>query len=312
MPRQVFDRLKNLGLKVAFKKKEEAVCPVIGEDKIAEYQEKAVKKLKKLSRHGYVRITSRGNSAIFAALFIAKKINPKPKLIIPDQGGWISFKRYPLILNFAVKEVKTHYGIIDLDDLKEQSKNASALIFTSFAGYFAEQPLKKIFKICKANNCLVIEDASGAVGDRKLCNGKYSDIIVASFGKWSPVNSGYGGFISSNNPEHFNAAKEVFSMISVHPSFFKEVIPKLNNQRLKSILEKAEAIKKDLKKFQIVHPDSRGLNVVVKFDAQTLPQLLDYCQKNSLQYVLCPNYIRLNERAISIEAKRIDFLKKIC
>src|SRR3989344_4635811 len=130
-------------------------------------------KMKKLCRHEYVHFTDRGNSAIFLALHIAKKINPKQDILIPDQGGWFSYKGYP--------------QFIDLNDLKKKAKYASAFIFSSFAGYFAEQALRKISTICKKAGCLVIEDASGAIGDRKLCNGGYSDIIVGSFGKWKPV-----------------------------------------------------------------------------------------------------------------------------
>jgi dTDP-4-amino-4,6-dideoxygalactose transaminase len=261
-----------------------------------------IKRLRKYTNHKHIRITERGNSAIFVALAIAKKVNPRTHLLIPDQGGWYSYKKYPQFFNFTTKEIKTDYGVIDLEYLKENIENSSAFIFTSFAGYFAEQPLKQIAKICKKNDCLVIEDASGAVGDSKLCNGKYSDIIVGSFGRWKPINYGYGGFISVNKPEYYDRVKEALSMIKVHPVFYKEILPFLNNKKLKKILAKAETIKKDLKKFEVLHKDKRGLNVVVKFN----PDVVEYCQKNNLPYILCPNYIRVNEKAISIEVKRLD------
>ncbi|RLJ01996.1 MAG: hypothetical protein DRP08_04945 [Candidatus Aenigmatarchaeota archaeon] len=266
--------------------------------------EKVIKKLRKLTKHKHIRVTDRGNSAIFTALLIAKRANPRQTLLIPDQGGWISYKKYPPFFDFKIKEVKTDYGVIDLDNLKELSKDASAIIFTSFAGYFAEQPLKEIAKICHKNNCLVIEDASGAIGDRKLCNGKYSDIIVGSFGKWKPINFGYGGFISTSNSEFFDKAKEAFSLLKVCDNFYKDILPYLNNKRLKKIMSKAEKVKKELKNdFEILHKDKRGLNVVVKFN----PDIIEYCQNKNYPYILCPNYIRVNERAVSIELKRLDF-----
>ncbi|RME55525.1 DegT/DnrJ/EryC1/StrS aminotransferase family protein [Candidatus Woesearchaeota archaeon] len=261
-----------------------------------------LKKLKKITKHKHVKLTERGNSAIFLAMAIAKKTNPRTHFLIPDQGGWYSYKKYPQYFNFTIKEIKTDYGIIDLDHLQDNIENSSAFIFSSFAGYFAEQPLKKIAKICKKNNCLVIEDASGAVGDSKLCKGKYSDIIVASFGKWKPINYGYGGFISVAKEEYFEKIKNDLSLIKVHPAFYRDILPMLNNKRLKAILNKAEKVKKELKSFDIFHKDKRGLNVVAKFD----PGIVEYCQKNNYPYFLCPNYIRVNEKAISIELKRLD------
>ncbi|HIH15260.1 MAG: hypothetical protein QT08_C0010G0036 [archaeon GW2011_AR17] len=260
-------------------------------------------KMKKLCRHEYVHFTDRGNSAIFLALHIAKKINPKQDILIPDQGGWFSYKGYPQFFDLNIVEVKTDYGVIDLKDLKKKAKYASAFIFSSFAGYFAEQALRKISTICKKAGCLVIEDASGAIGDRKLCNGGYSDIIVGSFGKWKPVECGYGGWISMNHKEFFDVAKEAMSITKIHPQFYQEIGEALKKNKIKKLLVLQKKVKQDLKDFEILHRDKRGLNVVVKFD----PKVLQYCQEKSYPYVLCPSYIRVNENAISIELKRLSF-----
>ncbi|MFH1455386.1 MAG: DegT/DnrJ/EryC1/StrS family aminotransferase [archaeon] len=266
-------------------------------------EKKLIERLKKLTKHDYVKFTDRGNSAIFIALSIAKKVNPRPHLLIPDQGGWISYKRYPLFFNYNIQEVKTDNGIIDLKDLKKKSKNASALIITSFAGYFAEQPLRRIATVCKKNGCLLIEDASGAIGDTKLCNGKHSDIIVGSFGKWKPINYGYGGFISVKEPSYFSEAKETLSMIKVHPQMYKDLPKYLKKTRYKKLLKLAEKVKKDLPKdVKIYHKDKRGLNVITEFK----PKVINFCEKNNYPYLLCPNYIRINEKTISIELKRLD------
>ena len=81
----------------------------------------------------------------------------------------------------------------------------SALIFTSFAGYTAEQDIERISKYCRNNDIMTIEDASAGIGDKKnkLGNGKYSDIIIASTGSPKMINVGSGGFITSNNEEIF-------------------------------------------------------------------------------------------------------------
>ena len=163
--------------------------------------EKKIKALlKEYTKHDLVELADRGNSAVLAALKCAKKLRQGKHILVPDQGGWLTFLNYPLKLGFKVKKVKTGYGIIDLTDLRSKIENASAFIYTNPAGYFAEQPLKEIYEICR-NKCLVILDVSGSVGD-ELCDGKYADIVVGSFGKWKPVNLGYGGFISFKDKDN--------------------------------------------------------------------------------------------------------------
>ncbi len=263
---------------------------------------KVDRKLRRFTKHEFIHLTDRGNSAIFMAMFIAAKNNPKPDIVIPDQGGWISYKKYPQFFGLNVVEVKTDYGVIDLKDLKRKVKNASAVIFSSFAGYFAEQPLRKMKTICRKAGCLIIEDASGAIGDTKLCNGKHSDIIVGSFGKWKPVGYGYGGWISTSNKAFFDCAREPMSITKIHPQFYEEIYDYLRKNKYKKLVELQKEVKEELKDFEIIHPDKKGVNVVVKFD----PKVLKYCKDKGYPYVLCPKYIRVNENAISIELKRLE------
>ncbi|MFC1753318.1 DegT/DnrJ/EryC1/StrS family aminotransferase, partial [Thermoproteota archaeon] len=175
--------------------------------------------LKSYTRHKHVRLTGRGNAAILSALYIVKKINPKPFLLIPDQGGWISFKTYPQIFGFQTKTVKTNRGVIDLIDLEKKADGGAALLMTSFAGYSAEQPLKYVASICHEHNCLLIEDASGAISDKTLCNGEHSDIIVGSFGRWKPVDNEYGGFISVKDSDYFSKGREILSATNFYPDY---------------------------------------------------------------------------------------------
>jgi len=265
-------------------------------------EKKVLDRMRQMTHHKHVKILPRGNAALFVAFYIIKQISEQPRLLIPDQGGWISFKTYPELLRIDFRELTTDKGVINLKELEKQLKiGASALVITSFAGYFAEQPLKKISALCKKYNCLLIEDASGAIGDKKLCNGKYSDIIVGSFGKWKPVNLGYGGFISTNKKEILDKANRAFSLFKTSEDIYYRLLPFLNSDRLKKFIRISSQIKKDLSKFNIYHGDKRGLNVVVGYDER----VLQYCQDNGYFYILCPNYIRLNEKAISIEVKRL-------
>ncbi|MDP3918928.1 MAG: DegT/DnrJ/EryC1/StrS family aminotransferase [Nanoarchaeota archaeon] len=256
-----------------------------------------VEELKKICKHKNVEITDRCNSAIFIAMQMVSN-SEKKKILIPDQGGWFSYKKYPKFFGLEIVEVKTDYGVIDIKDLEEKSKDCCGFIFTSFAGYFAEQDLKKISEVCRNNGCLVIEDASGAIGDEILCNGEYSDIIVGSFGHWKPVNCGYGGFISSN----LEIKGEALSMIKVYEGAYDEMYDALKNNKLPKLLELSKKVKDDLKEFDILYREKRGVNVVVRKN----PKIIEYCKEKGYPFVECPNYIRVNEEAISIELKRLD------
>ncbi len=268
--------------------------------------------LKKFTNHSSVRLTNCGNSAIFAALCIAKQLG-RDTIIIPDQAGWISYKTYPKILGLNIEEVKTDDGIINLEALKKLADKKTAVIVPSFAGYFAEQPMKKIAEVCKKQNTLLIEDASSAIGDKTLCDGRISDIIIASFGKAKPVDLGYGGFISTNDRENLEKIRDVFSFIEFEESFQEKLLEKLNGveARLKKLFAQHDKIVKELEKykgFDVVHRQSRGINVVVRFKTdEEKNEIISYCEKNKLEYTMCPRYIRLEDKAVSIEVKRLTF-----
>ncbi|MFQ5474233.1 MAG: DegT/DnrJ/EryC1/StrS family aminotransferase [Candidatus Nanoarchaeia archaeon] len=286
-----------------------------GKDEPMAVQEEVYGVLKGYTRHENVRLVARGNAAILSALYIVKKVNPKPFILVPDQGGWISFKTYPSMFGFQVKTVKTNRGLIDLIDLEKKADGGAALLMTSFAGYFAEQPLKYAASICHKHNCLLIEDATGAIGDEELCNGEHSDIIVGSFGKWKPVDNAYGGFISVKDPEYFRKGKEVLSATNFFPEFDK-LKDKLKcvKQKLELMLKLQKEVKKELEQLgvKVLHANLRGLNVVVKpMKPEQKEEIIKYCDDNLFNYVECPRYIRVDEDAISIELKRLNFDKSV-
>ncbi|MBW2999853.1 DegT/DnrJ/EryC1/StrS family aminotransferase [Candidatus Woesearchaeota archaeon] len=265
-------------------------------------------KLREYTRHQHVKIVNCGNAAIFTSLWIAKKVNPKPFILIPDQGGWISYKNYPKILTFEIKEIKTNYGLIDLVDLEKEAKTGAAFIMPSFAGYFAEQNLALISSICRKHNCLLIEDATASISDETLCNGEFSDIIIGSFGSDKPVNVGHGGVISVKEGEWFEKASDVLSMFKANLDY-KDLYERLVKvkKRLKFFYETQQKIKKELQDFNVLHKDKRGINVVVKYkDSGEKEKLIDYCKKNNYEYVMCPKYYKVEEEAISIEVKRLN------
>src|SRR3989344_4685046 len=172
---------------------------------------KVISKLKQLTGHSDVRLTNCGNSAIFVAMNILRNLGGKsPLILIPDQGGWYSFKTYPELLGIRIREIETDKGILIPEIVKFETKNATALIVASFAGYYAEQPMQVISKICRENNCLLIEDVTGSITYNKMRTD--SDIKVCSFGEDKVINNGYGGFISVKNPNLFIKAKEGLSL----------------------------------------------------------------------------------------------------
>lgn len=244
--------------------------------------------LKQLTNKKYIYLTKSGNEAIKIIL----KILNKSITLIQDQGGWITYKQFPK----KIVELKTDYGIVYVEELKNKANSDSLLLINSLPSYFAEQPMQEIYKICKQKNCLLINDVSGSIGTSLA---KFGDLIVGSFGKHKPINLEYGGFIATDNKlniiETFDNSK------------LNELIKKINNLplRLKKLHNITNKVKKDLKEFDIIHKDHNGINVIVKYkNEEEKNKIIKYCNLNKLEYTLCPRYIKVNEEAISIEIKR--------
>ena len=152
-------------------------------------------------------------------------------------------------LNKNIITLKTDLGLINpnyIDNL--EIKENSALIFTSFAGYTAEQDTKSISKYCKDNNITTIEDASAGIGDKKhvLGNGKYSDIIIASTGSPKIINVGSGGFIATSNPDIFTE-----TTIPQKLSKTNEIICSGIDSEIDNVGEKLEVTRQTISKWEL-------------------------------------------------------------
>ncbi|MBW2978216.1 DegT/DnrJ/EryC1/StrS family aminotransferase [Candidatus Woesearchaeota archaeon] len=263
--------------------------------------EQILSKLKELTGKEFIQLAERGNKAIQIALDLAKQLE-KTTVLIPDQGGWLTFKKYPKKFNLEIKEIKTKQGLLDLEDLEKNASQESVLLTTSMPGYFAaEENLQKIQEICTKKGCLFINDISGSIGTDFA---KYGDLILASFGKWKPINLEYGGFIATNNNEFYTN----FDASYFEEKKYEELIKLLEElpERLKKFQEIRKQIIEELESFKIIHKDKQGINVIVKFDDDEAKQrVISYCKDNKLEYTECPRYIRVNENAISIEVKRL-------
>ena len=242
--------------------------------------------LQSITRKKYIYIVERGNTAID---IVAKKFS---KILIPEEGGWIHYKK------ISEHTVKCNEAVLNIEDLQNKAKDFDALLYHQPGGYFAEQPKKEIYEICKQNNCTVIMDIAGSIGTN-LVNGKYADIIIGSFGKWKLVDVGKGGFIATDeelNVKEFED-KETLELIEKK----LQELP----QRIKYLQDIKNKVVEDLKDYNIVKRHDKGIVIIIKYeDEQEKSDIETYCQKNDLEWTECPRYIRINEKAISIEIKR--------
>ena len=271
-----------------------------------DYEESCINKIKDLTAKEHVKITSSGNNSIFIALSAVEG-----DIIIPDQGGWHGFKQIARFLNKNIITVKTDLGLINVDHMDDLDiGESSALIFTSFAGYCAEQDIKAISKYCRNNNILTIEDASAGIGDSKNNLGKNSDIILASTGSPKMINVGSGGFISTNDDEVFKKTALPQKLSKTSQIVCSGIDNELNRVKdnLEVSLNATNYVKKHIP--DAIHASKRGLNVIIPNEnAKSICWEL----KNTLVtdksgfITTCPNYNRVKQKAICVEIKNLDY-----
>ena len=277
------------------------------------FEDSCIDKIRDLTNHEEVRITSSGNNSIFIALLAIEG-----DIIIPDQGGWHGFKQIAKFLNKNIITLKTDSGLVNpdyIDDL--EIKENSALIFTSFAGYTAEQDTKSISKYCKNNNITTIEDASAGIGDKKgnLGNAKYSNIIIASTGSPKIINVGSGGFIAASNPDIFRKTTLPQKLSKTNEIICSGIDSELDNvsEKLEVTLNATDYLKKHIP--HTIHANKRGVNVIIPHDnvksiCWDLKKTLTTDKSGFI--TTCPNYNRIKQKAIAVEIKNLDYdcLKK--
>ncbi|MBQ8018344.1 MAG: DegT/DnrJ/EryC1/StrS aminotransferase family protein [Methanobrevibacter sp.] len=275
------------------------------------YEESCIAKIRDLTRKEHVKMTSSGNNSIFIAL-----ASIEGDVIIPDQGGWHGFKQIGKFLNKNIISLKTNMGLINTDYLDElKFKENSALIFTSFAGYTAEQDIESIIKYCQENEIITIEDASAGVGDSKKMLGCESDIILASTGSPKMINVGSGGFIASNDDETFSNSKVPQKLSKPNEIICSGIDNELDNVKsnLELSLNATDYVKKHI--HNTIHSNKRGVNVIIPHDnaksiCWDLKKTLTTTKSGFI--TTCPNYNRVKQKAICVEIKNLDYncLKK--
>ena len=272
------------------------------------FEQKCIDKIRDLTGHEEVKITSSGNNSIFIALSAIEG-----DIIVPDQGGWHGFKQIAKFLDKKIITLKTDLGLINTDYLDELFiKEGSALIFTSFAGYAAEQDVKSISKYCRSKNILTIEDASAGIGDveNRLGNGKFSDIIIASTGSPKMINVGEGGFISANDKDIFERTRLSQKLSKTSEIVCSGIDSELDNvsKNLELSLNATSYVKKHIP--DALHKDKRGVNVIIPYEnAKSICwDLKKRLTTNTGGFITtCPNYNRIKQKAICVEIKNLDY-----
>lgn len=272
------------------------------------YEQNALNKIKNLTGHENARITSSGNNSIFIALS-----SIEGDIIVPDQGGWHGFKQIAKFLGKKIITLKTDFGLINpdyIDDI-DFSEN-SALIYTSFAGYCAEQDTKAISQYCKDKSITTIEDASAGIGDaeQKLGCGKYSDIIIASTGSPKIINVGSGGFITSESDEIFAKTSLPQKLSKTNQIICSGICVELENvnEKLELTVNATKHLKNSID--NTLHADKRGVNVIIP---HANAKEISWKLKKSLPtdrsgfITTCPNYNRVKQKAIAIEVKNLAY-----
>ncbi|MBQ2961494.1 DegT/DnrJ/EryC1/StrS family aminotransferase [Methanobrevibacter sp.] len=315
----------NLKFKKPSKETQFAMSKVAAGEDNQDYFTLAEDKLASTTGHSYAKLVSSGNSAILCAM---NSIDGA--ILIPDQGGWNGFKQMAKFLNKDLITVRTNHGLIDLDNLNESiisssedgiidlndENNKSALFLTSFAAYTAEQDIKAICDFAHKNNMLVVEDASGAIGDyeKRLANGNNSDVIIGSTGSPKIVNVEDGGFITTNDKTLFEKSNLLLKTNKASNITACGICNELDfaEKNLKKTIDACSYLKEKIEdetNFEVFHNDKRGINVIIKTED---PKSLSYRLRQ--EFVLdshgmitkCPNYNRLKEKAVALEIKNLD------
>ena len=270
------------------------------------FEESCIEKIKDLTKHEEAKITSSGNNSIFIALSAIEG-----DIIIPDQGGWHGFKQIAKFLNKNIITLKTDLGLINTNYLNDLNlKENSALIFTSFAGYCAEQDIKSVTQYCKSNDIITIEDASAGIGDTKNNLGKNSDIILASTGSPKMINVGSGGFIAANDSEIFKKTTLPQKLSKTNEIICSGIDSELDNvgKNLELTLNATEYLKKHIT--NTIHSNKRGANVIIPHDdAKSISWNLKKALTTDKSGFIttCPNYNRIKQKAIAVEIKNLDY-----
>lgn len=276
------------------------------------YKSLAENLIKDTVNHEHVWTVNSGSSAILAIMSVLKG-----PILLPDQGAWGGFIKIAESLGLEIFYLPTNDGLVNPQLLETymEKKYYEAFFITSFAGYNAEQPLKDIYEVVEEKKAIMVEDASGAVGDSagdkkgKLANGTHSHVILASTGSPKVVNVGSGGFISTDHSQLLNNRKDILKAIQADPVTCAGICEEIKNAPpvLSKTISSVAYLKKNLE--NVYHPHVRGTNVII---SSKNPYKFSSLLKSRLKVkggniiTICPRYERLIDDAVVLEIKNLD------
>ncbi|MCF7798575.1 DegT/DnrJ/EryC1/StrS family aminotransferase [Candidatus Woesearchaeota archaeon] len=266
-----------------------------------DYKEECRAMLKVLTGASYVLFTTRCNESIKLAMQLVADLG-RHIVLYQEEGGWLTYEKYIKQAGLEGLKMITDDGLIYEKELNQYDYDI-VLLLNSMPGYAVTHDMANIYSHCLKNDIFLVNDVSGSIGST---HAKFGDVIVGSFNKAKPVDLGRGGFIATN-------AVDLFAKIKTHleeePEMdYQQLHHKLKHldQRRSFLLERAKKVKEDLIAHHVVHQEKEGFNVIVRFeDDAEKEEIISYCDKNELEYTICPREIRILDDAISIEVKRL-------
>jgi hypothetical protein len=260
--------------------------------------------LEKLTGHKYIIFTRRGNASIRLALRLAKSLDYK-KVLLQDQGGWITYKQFCEKEKLKTEYLKTEHGVIGEEQLRKHAN--CTLLINSMPAYSFLQDMNTIESVCKEKNIFLINDVSGSIGTESA---KHGDVCLGSFGLDKPINLGDGGFISTN--------KKFYAEFIEKNNAEPEIDYKTLLERMQSLPKRLEHLKKIRNKLiralesnefasNILNKEGQGINILVKYSTDSEKEkLINIGDEEKIEHTLCPRKIRVNEKAVCFEIKRLQ------
>ena len=238
-----------------------------------------------------VSFLKRGNEAIKQALLHAKN-QGCTRLLIPDQGGWLTYPQFGKKLGFDITHFETKDGVFGPEVLVGDHK--TVVLINSLPAYAFNLDMQAITNHCKKHNILLINDVAASIGTK---DATYGDIIIGSFGKAKPLPLDEGGFIAGVKP--------TVGEPDIDYETLTELLKTLPT-RTKEALNIAKKIKMLLP--NISNPEHNGYVVIAPFTTDAEKEMLiNLVEKQfpNIEYTICPRYIRVTRQAVSFEVKRL-------
>src|SRR3989344_8347437 len=143
---------------------------MIDNNNTIDVKDAVIRTLREITHCKFMEVTTRGNTAIEGAVGVVGK---NKKVLIPQEGGWLTYRTIPKKLGLEIVEVRCCDAVLDLGELHRllETKEFGALLYQNPAGYFAKQPMREIYELCSLHNCIVVLDVSGGIGT-ELCSGE--------------------------------------------------------------------------------------------------------------------------------------------